>query len=129
MRRARTTGVALAAALLLSGCGYGMYSPVTEQGKDISNLYNVLLVAATDPAGLVALDPVIVARRIGLELTPALLGTEIDLLPFKGGAARGTLGVNRHTADRILDLMHYDSWWLPPVTFRARRAATVSWVT
>ena len=46
MRRARTTGVALAAALLLSGCGYGMYSPVTEQGKDIHGLYNVLFAAA-----------------------------------------------------------------------------------
>jgi len=46
MRRARTTGVALVAALLLSGCGYGMYSPVTEQGKDIHGLYNVLFAAA-----------------------------------------------------------------------------------
>ena len=46
MRRARTTGVALAAAVLLSGCGYGMYSPVTEQGKDIHDLYNVLFAAA-----------------------------------------------------------------------------------
>jgi cytochrome c oxidase subunit II len=46
MRRARTTGVALVAALLLGGCGYGMYSPVTEQGKDIHDLYNVLFAAA-----------------------------------------------------------------------------------
>ena len=44
MRRARTIGVALVAALLLGGCG--MYQPVTEQGKDIYDLYNVLFVAA-----------------------------------------------------------------------------------
>jgi cytochrome c oxidase subunit II len=44
MRRARTIGVALAAALLLGGCG--MYTPVTEQGKDIHELYNILFVAA-----------------------------------------------------------------------------------
>jgi cytochrome c oxidase subunit 2 len=47
MRRARTTGVALVAVVLLSGCSMRMYEPVTEQGKDISNLYNILLVAAT----------------------------------------------------------------------------------
>jgi cytochrome c oxidase subunit 2 len=44
MRRARTIGVALVAALLLGGCG--MYTPVTEQGKDIHELYNLLFVAA-----------------------------------------------------------------------------------
>jgi cytochrome c oxidase subunit II len=44
MRRARTIGVALVAALLLGGCG--MYDPVTEQGRDIRDLYNVLFVAA-----------------------------------------------------------------------------------
>jgi len=44
MRRARTIGVALVAMLLLGGCG--MYQPVTEQGKDIYDLYNVLFVAA-----------------------------------------------------------------------------------
>jgi cytochrome c oxidase subunit II len=47
MRRARTIGVALVAVVLLSGCSMRMYEPVTEQGKDISNLYNILLVAAT----------------------------------------------------------------------------------
>jgi cytochrome c oxidase subunit 2 len=48
MRRARTIGVALAAALLLGGCGrYELYKPVTEQGRDIYDLYNILLVAAT----------------------------------------------------------------------------------
>jgi cytochrome c oxidase subunit II len=47
MRRARTIGVALVAALLLGGCSsFEMYSPVTEQGKDIRDLYNILLVAA-----------------------------------------------------------------------------------
>jgi cytochrome c oxidase subunit 2 len=44
MRRARTIGAALVAALLLGGCG--MYTPVTEQGKDIHELYNLLFVAA-----------------------------------------------------------------------------------
>jgi len=44
MRRARIIGVAVVAALLLGGCG--MYQPVTEQGKDIYDLYNVLFVAA-----------------------------------------------------------------------------------
>jgi cytochrome c oxidase subunit II len=48
MRRARTIGVALVAALLLGGCSsFEMYQPVTEQGKDIRDLYNILLVAAT----------------------------------------------------------------------------------
>jgi len=47
MRRARTIGVAVVAALLLGGCSrFEMYQPVTEQGKDIRDLYNILLVAA-----------------------------------------------------------------------------------
>ena len=47
MRRARTIGVALVAALLLGGCSrLEMYRPVTEQGRDIHDLYNILLVAA-----------------------------------------------------------------------------------
>jgi cytochrome c oxidase subunit 2 len=47
MRRARTIGVALVAALLLGGCSrLEMYQPVTEQGRDIHDLYNLLLVAA-----------------------------------------------------------------------------------
>jgi cytochrome c oxidase subunit II len=44
MRRARTIVVTLVAALLLGGCG--MYDPVTEQGRDIHDLYNLLFVAA-----------------------------------------------------------------------------------
>jgi cytochrome c oxidase subunit 2 len=47
MRRARTIGVAMVAALLLGGCSrLEMYQPVTEQGRDIHDLYNILLVAA-----------------------------------------------------------------------------------
>jgi cytochrome c oxidase subunit 2 len=46
MRRARMIGVALVATLLLTGCTYGLYAPVTEQGRDIRDLYNVLLVVA-----------------------------------------------------------------------------------
>jgi cytochrome c oxidase subunit 2 len=47
MRRARTIGVGLVAALLLGGCSrLEMYRPVTEQGRDIHDLYNILLVAA-----------------------------------------------------------------------------------
>jgi cytochrome c oxidase subunit 2 len=48
MRRARTIGAALVAALLLGGCSsFSMYAPATEQAKDIRDLYNILLVAAT----------------------------------------------------------------------------------
>jgi cytochrome c oxidase subunit II len=48
MRRARTIGVALLTTLVLGGCArFEMYQPVTEQGRDIRDLYNLLLVAAT----------------------------------------------------------------------------------
>jgi cytochrome c oxidase subunit II len=43
-RPARLIGLAVLAALLLSGCG--MLTPVTEQGRDIRDLYNILFVAA-----------------------------------------------------------------------------------
>jgi cytochrome c oxidase subunit II len=44
MRRARLIGTVLAAVLVLSGCG--ALTPVTEQGRDIHRLYNILFVAA-----------------------------------------------------------------------------------
>jgi cytochrome c oxidase subunit II len=44
MRRARLIGTVLAAVLVLSGCG--ALTPVTEQGRDIRDLYNILFVAA-----------------------------------------------------------------------------------
>jgi cytochrome c oxidase subunit 2 len=44
MRRARTIGAVLVAVLVLAGCG--SLTPVTEQGRDIRDLYNVLFVAA-----------------------------------------------------------------------------------
>jgi cytochrome c oxidase subunit 2 len=48
MRRARTIGVALLAALLLGGCARAeLLPPATEQGRDIHHLYNILLVCAT----------------------------------------------------------------------------------
>jgi cytochrome c oxidase subunit II len=46
MRRARVIGVALVAVLLLTGCSYGILSPVTEQGEEVQDLYNLLFVAA-----------------------------------------------------------------------------------
>ena len=44
MRRARLIGTALVAVLVLAGCG--SLTPVTEQGRDIQGLYNILFVAA-----------------------------------------------------------------------------------
>jgi cytochrome c oxidase subunit 2 len=44
MRRARLIGTVTAAVLVLSGCG--ALTPVTEQGRDIHRLYNILFVAA-----------------------------------------------------------------------------------
>ena len=44
MRRARLIGTVLIAVLALAGCG--SLTPVTEQGRDIQGLYNVLFVAA-----------------------------------------------------------------------------------
>jgi cytochrome c oxidase subunit 2 len=44
MRRARLIGIVLVAVLVLSGCG--ALTPVTEQGRDIHDLYNILFVAA-----------------------------------------------------------------------------------
>jgi cytochrome c oxidase subunit 2 len=44
MRRARLIGIVLLAVLVLAGCG--TLTPVTEQGRDIQGLYNILFVAA-----------------------------------------------------------------------------------
>jgi hypothetical protein len=55
------------------------------------------------------LNSVVVAGRVGLELPAALIGAEVNLLSFKGGAARGPFGINHHAADRIFDLPHYNS--------------------
>jgi cytochrome c oxidase subunit 2 len=44
MRRARLIGIVLVAVLALAGCG--TLTPVTEQGRDIQGLYNILFVAA-----------------------------------------------------------------------------------
>ena len=44
MRRARLIGTIGVSALVLGGCG--MLSPVTEKGRDIHGLYNILFVAA-----------------------------------------------------------------------------------
>jgi len=44
MRRARLIGTVLVAVLVLAGCG--SLTPVTEQGRDIRDLYNILFVAA-----------------------------------------------------------------------------------
>jgi len=42
----RVPALVVLAALLLSGCGFGSYSPVTQQGRDVHWLYNVLFVVA-----------------------------------------------------------------------------------
>ena len=44
MRRARLIGIALVAVLVLAGCG--SLTPVTEEGAEIRDLYNILFVAA-----------------------------------------------------------------------------------
>jgi cytochrome c oxidase subunit 2 len=44
MRRARLIGIVLVAVLVLAGCG--SLTPVTEQGRDIHGLYNILFVVA-----------------------------------------------------------------------------------
>jgi cytochrome c oxidase subunit 2 len=44
MRRARLTGIVLVAVLVLAGCG--SLTPVTEQGREIRDLYNLLFVVA-----------------------------------------------------------------------------------
>jgi cytochrome c oxidase subunit 2 len=80
MRRVRTIGVALVAALLLGGCGFEMYEPVTEQGKDIRDLYNLLLVAATVVFVLVEgaiLFAVVRYRRRDDQLPPQFHGNNL----------------------------------------------------
>jgi cytochrome c oxidase subunit II len=44
MRRARLIGIVPVAVLALAGCG--TLTPVTEQGRDIQGLYNILFIAA-----------------------------------------------------------------------------------
>ena len=44
MRRARLIGIVLVAVLVLAGCG--SLTPVTEEGAEIRDLYNILFVAA-----------------------------------------------------------------------------------
>jgi cytochrome c oxidase subunit II len=44
MRRVRLIGIVVLAVLVLAGCG--SLTPVTEQGRDIQGLYNILFVAA-----------------------------------------------------------------------------------
>jgi cytochrome c oxidase subunit 2 len=98
MRRARTIGVALAAALLLGGCG--MYTPVTEQGKDIRDLYNVLFVAAAVVFVLVEgaiVFAVLRYRRRDDELPPQFHGNNLlevawTVVPFLMVAVLFVLG-------------------------------------
>jgi cytochrome c oxidase subunit II len=42
----RLLALVVGGAMLLGGCGWGAYSPVTEQGKDVHWLYNVLFAVA-----------------------------------------------------------------------------------
>jgi cytochrome c oxidase subunit 2 len=44
MRRARLIGIVVVAVLVLAGCG--SLTPVTEQGREVRDLYNLLFVAA-----------------------------------------------------------------------------------
>ncbi|HET8788908.1 MAG TPA: cytochrome c oxidase subunit II transmembrane domain-containing protein, partial [Actinomycetes bacterium] len=44
MRRAQLIGIVLVAVLVLAGCG--SLTPVTEEGVEIRDLYNLLFVAA-----------------------------------------------------------------------------------
>ena len=85
MRRARLIGILLLAVLVLAGCG--SLTPVTEQGRDIQGLYNILFVAAAiwwaaDLPNLWGPDP-----SIGLLLF-ALIGSTMILYKFRA-AARG----------------------------------------
>ena len=52
MRRVRLIGIVLLAVLVLAGCG--SLTPVTEQGRDIQGLYNILFVAAGEIVPAVA---------------------------------------------------------------------------
>jgi cytochrome c oxidase subunit II len=78
MRRARLIGTVLAAVLVLSGCG--ALTPVTEQGRDIHRLYNILFVAAAVVFVLVEaaiVFPVVRYRRRSDMLPPQFHGNNL----------------------------------------------------
>jgi len=100
MRRAQTIGVALVVALLLGGCSFEMYAPVTEQGSDIRDLYNILLVAAVVVFVLVEgaiVFAVLRYRRRDDQLPPQFHGNNLlevawTVVPFLIVAALFVLG-------------------------------------
>ena len=61
MRRARLIGTVLIAVLVLAGCG--SLTPVTEQGRDIQWLYNILFVAAAVSLGAAFIWRALALRR------------------------------------------------------------------
>jgi cytochrome c oxidase subunit II len=78
MRRARLTGGILLAVLVLAGCG--SLTPVTEQGREIRDLYNLLFVAAAVVFVLVEaaiVFAVVRYRRRGDMLPPQFHGNNL----------------------------------------------------
>src|SRR4029453_11366260 len=86
MRRARLIGIPLVAVLVLAGCG--SLTPVTEQGHDIRDLYNILFVAAAIVFVLVEgaiVFAVIRYRRRGDMLPPQFHGNTLLGGVWRGG--------------------------------------------
>jgi cytochrome c oxidase subunit 2 len=78
MRRARLIGTVGVAVLALAGCG--SLTPVTEQGRDVRNLYNILFVAAAVVFVLVEgaiVFAVVRYRRRGDMLPPQFHGNNL----------------------------------------------------
>jgi cytochrome c oxidase subunit II len=78
MRRVRLIGILLLAVLALAGCG--SLTPVTEQGRDIQGLYNILFVAAAVVFVLVEgaiVFAVVRYRRRGDMLPPQFHGNNL----------------------------------------------------
>jgi len=78
MRRARLIGTVGVAVLVLAGCG--SLTPVTEQGHDVRNLYNILFVAAAVVFVLVEgaiVFAVVRYRRRGDMLPPQFHGNNL----------------------------------------------------
>ena len=81
----------LVRAALLTGCRFGMYPGSTDQGRDISNLYRVLFIAAIPIAaivyGLILWSIIRYRKRRDAAQIMRVFGFELDVLQrrFRGG--------------------------------------------